>query len=441
MYVEWIELENVMCFEKARLDFSLDGKMLKWNLLLGENGTGKSTILKLIAFLLMRDKYHYHLMPDPLRIVRDGTSDAVATLGVKTRIEGKWRSCHIEYVVNKLQGGSFKESFEATPRKVYNTLYDSPPFVVGYGATRLMTKETSVARDDTRVETLFIEGKSLEPIEEWLKNLAWKGYKEQTSQEERYRMVTELMSDIIPGVTFKEVNADGEAVFSTPYGYTRFADMSRGYQDVLTWVCDLLRKLLEFAGPRSNIFKIPGVVLVEEIALHLHPSWQRKVISYVRNNFPELQFIATTHSPLAAQSVDRGELVILDRIRKPNRKRDTVNVNRLDIVPKAMTVDQILTSPFFGLDSPSAIETNEKMEQFYSLKRKIVQREASPAEEKEYENLREYLDRIKEAPGMTNRERDLFNLMQDMLVEMGRSDMVDRPTLAQLKRKLDDLGE
>ena len=62
-------------------------------------------------------------------------------------------------------------------------------------------------------------------------------------------------------------------------------------------------------------------------------------------------------------------------------------------------------------------------------------------EEKDYEKLRGYLDGVGEAPGMTNRERDLFNLMQDMLVEMGRSDMVERPTLDQLKKRLDDMGE
>lgn len=440
MYVEWIELENVMCFEKARLDFLVNGELMKWNLLLGENGTGKSTILKLVTLLLMEKSYHYHLMPDPKRIIRDGAKYASVKLGVRIK-QKKWVSCKIEYRVSK-RGKRIGLTSSRMPM-----FYREPSnvFVAGYGATRLMTRDEPLPfsrRDETRVETIFLEGRTLEPIEKWLSDLEYRSFKAPTGpQNTRFEIATRLMSDILPGVEFKEIDMNSEVVFSTPYGDTRFAEMSRGYQDVLTWVGDLLRKLFEFTKRDiHNIFKIPGVVLVEEIALHLHPTWQRKVISYVRNRFPEIQFIATTHSPLAAQSVGQGELVILEQQSKKKGRRNTVEVKRLDIVPNALTVDQILTSSYFGLDSASSIETSEKMEQFYELKRKIAQGKASPEEEKEYTKLRDYLDGIGEAPGMSDRERQLFRLMQDMLSEMGRGDMVERPTLDELKKKLTELG-
>src|SRR5580704_3859906 len=52
--------------------------------------------------------------------------------------------------------------------------------------------------------------------------------------------------------------------------------------------------------------------LIDEVDLHLHPSWQRRVIDDLRRAFPEIQFFATTHSPVIVQSLRAGELIDLD---------------------------------------------------------------------------------------------------------------------------------
>lgn len=56
----------------------------------------------------------------------------------------------------------------------------------------------------------------------------------------------------------------------------------------------------------------PGIVLIDELDLHLHPRWQRHVVEDLRRMFPEVQFIATTHSPFVVQSLRDGELQPLD---------------------------------------------------------------------------------------------------------------------------------
>lgn len=94
----------------------------------------------------------------------------------------------------------------------------------------------------------------------------------------------------------------------------RFATLSDGYRNMVAMVADIAWRasvlnpqLLDRAAKYAE-----GVVLIDEIDLHLHPKWQRRVLADLRRVFPRLQFIATTHSPFIVQSLEPGQLVNLD---------------------------------------------------------------------------------------------------------------------------------
>ena len=88
--------------------------------------------------------------------------------------------------------------------------------------------------------------------------------------------------------------------------------LSDGERSLLAIVADLVRRL-SLANPElADPLQGAGVVLVDEIELHLHPTWQRSVIEKLRTTFPNIQFIATTHSPFVIQSLRAGELINLD---------------------------------------------------------------------------------------------------------------------------------
>jgi predicted ATP-binding protein involved in virulence len=78
-----------------------------------------------------------------------------------------------------------------------------------------------------------------------------------------------------------------------------------------------------------------GVVLIDELELHLHPKWQREVRSKLRNTFPNIQFIATTHSPFVIQSLEPGELINLD----PEEFADYADQSIEDIAENVMGVE------------------------------------------------------------------------------------------------------
>lgn len=88
--------------------------------------------------------------------------------------------------------------------------------------------------------------------------------------------------------------------------------LSDGERSFLAMITDLSRRLV-LANPRlQNPLGGEGVVLIDELELHLHPKWQREVVGKLRQTFPKIQFICTTHSPFIIQSLRAGELITLD---------------------------------------------------------------------------------------------------------------------------------
>ena len=99
--------------------------------------------------------------------------------------------------------------------------------------------------------------------------------------------------------------------FETPYGMTPLSGLSLGYQTTLTWIVDLALRLYDRYPDSSNPLAEPGIVLIDNIDLHLHPRWQRRMMADITRLFPAVQFIATAHSPLIVQAAENAKLVVL----------------------------------------------------------------------------------------------------------------------------------
>jgi len=104
------------------------------------------------------------------------------------------------------------------------------------------------------------------------------------------------------------------------YGLQLFQNLSDGQRIVLTLVGDLVRRATTLNPNLADhvLDKTPGVVLIDELDLHLHPKWQRHVIHDLRTTFPSIQFIATTHSPQLIGEARPEEVIILEGQRAAN---------------------------------------------------------------------------------------------------------------------------
>lgn len=116
---------------------------------------------------------------------------------------------------------------------------------------------------------------------------------------------------IIYSSRYREIaikNADGTVI--------RFASLSDGYRNVIKIVTDIATKMCilnPYLGA-DILKKTPGIVIIDEIDLSLHPTWQKRIVRILKNLFPKVQFVCATHSPFIIQSLEPGELIVLDDI-------------------------------------------------------------------------------------------------------------------------------
>ena len=167
--------------------------------------------------------------------------------------------------------------------------------------------------------------------------------------------------------------------FLTPYGWVRLRDMSLGYQTLVVWLTDLADKLFVRYPESKNPLAEPAIVLIDEIDLHLHPSWQRKLLKSLSEIFTNTQFIATAHSPLVVQAATDAEANVV--LLKREGDQTIVSQNPVDV--RGWRVDQILTSTFFNLETARSVETEKKLARQATLlnKEKLTPRQRRKLDE------------------------------------------------------------
>jgi predicted ATP-binding protein involved in virulence len=176
--------------------------------------------------------------------------------------------------------------------------------------------------------------------------------------------------------------------FHTPYGWVTIDQLSLGYRTMIAWVVDLARRLFERYPESDNPLAEPAVCLVDEIDLHLHPKWQRKIIDFLSERFPNTQFIVTAHSPLVVQAAEDANIALLERVEVEDGD-DYVEIENNPARIRNWRVDQILTSDLFDLDSARPPKADKLMQE----------REEILAKEELTEDDEERLDEIEEELG------------------------------------------
>lgn len=136
-----------------------------------------------------------------------------------------------------------------------------------------------------------------------------------SASEPRLAAVTRAVSDCVEGVTrfwidmrSKEIRVERGGVVES------FSMLSDGYRNMIALVADIAQRAAtlnpQFGSAAAR--ETSGLVLIDEVELHLHPKWQRDVIPSLRRAFPNMQFIATTHSPQVLASVSRGQVRLFE---------------------------------------------------------------------------------------------------------------------------------
>ena len=383
MFLKSIRLNNVKCFSDIALSFEGENNEIrKWTLLLAENGTGKSTLLKAIALATGGSDAIADLLEEPSEWIRYKAQNCEISVDLVTkereeqtinlRIESKDTRADV-IVRNKKRLAWLDDSLNQK-----NNDY----FVLGFGASRRLNTVNSrrtktsgfTNKRAQRVATLFDSDAATTPIDSWAMDLDY--LKNRAGLE----TVREVLSNLLPEIKFHRIDKQsGQLLFKTPDGIVPLNNLSDGYLAMAAWMGDLLFQVLEtFDDLKEQPLTARGLLLIDEVDLHLHPKRQRELFSFLKEWLPNFQFVVTTHSPLTAQQADKGELHCLVR------EAENICIYPFAGTPKTLLLHQLAMSPAFGLDTDESKEVEDMKNRYRHLRDKA---DLSSKERNELEEL------------------------------------------------------
>jgi energy-coupling factor transporter ATP-binding protein EcfA2 len=409
MWVESITLDNIKCFQQQEINFIRDSnatqrqeKLYSWVTLLGKNGVGKSTILQSLALLLAGPEAALELLPRPNGWLQNQNSPG--SLNIKLRKNS----------LNQNGTSSFSYSYLVTgtrPMEANGEIYTEPTivrgsmplpshligFAVGYGAFRRLTRSNQFIipsleepRRSRNFLTQFNEDTSLSSFERWMVYIDYRLAKnsEDLQAQKMKRVGEEAINKLLPGnIHIAGVTAEGLIEFSVDGQIVPSISLSDGYRSVIALAGDLIWRLMQAFPDLDEPTTAPGVVLIDELDIHLHPSWQREIAGWLQQAFPNLQFFIATHSPLVAAGAGEDALTLhLDMV------DNKIQITKIPYEDLAAGVDRTLKSPAFGLQSTYSPPTEHKIQRYHELQRQNGN--LSEAELSEYEQLQLFMKEV-----------------------------------------------
>ncbi len=328
MHIEKLELKNFRCFEESEFEFGR-----RFNLLVGNNATGKTAILEGITVVLSQ---FLKELPEPARFAREITERDVRH---KFYLSGHTLTSELQHPTSiyvTTNDGFWEVGFgreETQVRDIYLRMWDQnvtdsvqrgqsiPLHLFSYyGTERLWVQLDSTSSKTLAPQSRFAgyqdclkSASNQKRFLEWFKTQEFIALQQQRDLPTLEACRTAIR-ECVPGSTraYFDVAYD-QLVLEIEGKCVPFSMLSDGFRNMLAIVadiavrCSMLNPQLESAAPLET----EGVVLIDELDLHLHPKWQRRVVGDLMRAFPKIQFIATSHSPFIIQSLPTIEGVKL----------------------------------------------------------------------------------------------------------------------------------
>lgn len=345
MYVRSLHVQHVKLLRDVQVDFvGRDGRPRMWTVFVGENRLCKTTLLQTIAAaasgvdrgtqLVTNVVASWPDLRNPVQLSiaaefgfgpsRDSREFPGALTDTPRIIQSRLT---LDPTKRIFSGGSSYPTPAALPKDPLgvaraHALRDW--FIAGYGPSRLLPEAGKTARQSEptldRLRPLFGE------------SLIGTGFIELLGEDLGRSFVSVLRSVIVAGgllphVTELELRGRGVRSARDLVEAQRFEMdvrdtqghriwipavwLSQGYQSLIAWLADVVGQMFLDAGGAVEAAEMTGTVLVDEIDLHLHPTWQARLIPALKLVFPRMQFIATTHSPMVLPALTAEEVILL----------------------------------------------------------------------------------------------------------------------------------
>ncbi|MVM38823.1 AAA family ATPase [Spirosoma sp. HMF3257] len=454
MYIRRIEINNIRSIEHFQMTFP-EGKEAGWHVLIGDNGSGKSTIVRSVALTVLDQQDILATREDWENWLSKGKKSGQITVGIAKNPEYDFDESpkrEENFLINKV---SFVDHFEPSPSDdVYNeedlnsNIFNLKFLGVGYTTLdEIITRNRTVFKRNSQTETfsldlrkgawfsaaygpfrrftggnldkeglyktnprlgahlsVFGEDVALSEALTYLRDLHIKDSDNQINKRKN-NLEGEVLKSIVKFINGAKLLPHNTTINQVSPNQVTFKDanenqisatqMSDGYRSILSMTFELIRQLITFYGHKSvfsqidqnkMIIDLPGVVLIDEVDAHLHPTWQTDIGQWFTKYFPNIQFIVTTHSPLVCRAAEKGSIW---RLPAPgsgevaqeitgNEKKRLVFGNVLDAYGTNAFGDNVARSE----------SANDKLNELAELNIKSIMGQISPDEEQQLNELR-----------------------------------------------------
>ncbi len=338
-YIEEVEIKNFFSVFEANLSHIESSKEVYF---LGENGDGKSLIL--MAIYLAFNRHFITEQTDKAKsgkavdLIRNSKEKGLELKGLDDR--GKeYGDINVGYLSNFFAYGTHRGRYSTDKPEEYG-------FMSLFDSEQTLTNPISWLKDQKLLEleknldknNMIAEDKSL-PSSFSVKYLE--------------QMFNDLLEKNV------EIKIEGSGVIFIEKGSNlTFDQLSEGYKSIVIFVSDLLFRLHKNQPNAKNIEDLYGIVLLDEIDLHLHPKWQRVIIKKLRSLLPNIQFMFTTHSPTIIQGASDDAIIYrVYRNADDGKTRVSDPYYRKDL--NHLMINTLLTSPLFGLENSRLDSEND----------------------------------------------------------------------------------
>jgi predicted ATP-binding protein involved in virulence len=384
MYLRTLRLQNIKHIRDLTLSFERgEGRQPRmWTVLLGENGTGKTTILRTLALLASGYVRANQLIEADIDSLQSLHSKEEPFIEAYFLSIDPLSSPQIPIIsAQRITSHTIQDSSEEKAklvRSLHNhksSFYDIDTFAnyyahhpsdgpfIGYGIARNIQDPKSSARPKApplqRLQSLF--GRA-----DLIGTNFYDHLRDESEELAAAYLATlqEVFAQILP--RFKKLERGRSNEHFTLEGGSRGIKLpatwlSQGEQATVSWIADMIGWIFWDQMKAVEPKQMRAVVLIDELDLHLHPTWQRALIPALKSTFPNIQFIVTTHSPLVLSGLEPDEIIRLDL----NAEGEVEQVAQHDD-PRLMTSAQLLHS-FFGVSKARQDGVDEKLMRYSML--------------------------------------------------------------------------
>ncbi|NLR59385.1 AAA family ATPase [Chitinophaga polysaccharea] len=376
MIIKRLLLANLRAYTKAEFEFQPG-----MNLLVGINGVGKTTALEALRICLSQIQPEISVSAnkkenfgasdikignDNLNVICDFE---LSKQPIKLEIDFKY-----EITTSKPKINFFPELEKLSPLLSLDVMQ---PIGIFFSTRRSLmvdrepTKTMSVGGQAAAFADALSSNRefNLRVFTDWIRTQMVLG-EENPDTLKSVQVLSEAIYRFLPGFSNLQIKNDGDKYTLTiEKGKTtlNIDQLSDGERGMLALVMDIARRLYQAnPGLKDPLKEGKGVILIDELDLHLHPKWQRSIVENLTRAFPCCQFIVSTHSPQIIGEVQPNSITIIDNgINKPassfGMDSNRVLEEILDAAPRNRKVNTLLNALYKYIDEEKITEAKEQI--------------------------------------------------------------------------------